>query len=338
MSAQKTLRLNKRYKWSKDKISAKLLLLINFVGIQFLSLPIQGKTTDKNILLLVPSSVKSSLAPLAKENFLLTQTHELDLAQALSIRYLKKQPSPDISTNLTLIQAQEIQEKFLQYLMPEFGKIIGYKAGLTNKLAQEKFNASHPVLGIFLEKMLLKTGATIPANFGAAPLLEGDLMVRVGNDKINTAKTPREALEALDAVIPFLELPDLVYSKEVKLNAPKIVAINVGARLGVMGEPIPLKANDEWQKRLKNIKLIILDKDRNPIAVGESNFLLGDPLEVVLWLRDALKTQGKSLQQGDLLSLGTITPPMLVKAGDTIYARYLGLDANVPVEISVHFE
>lgn len=64
---------------------------------------------------------------------------------------------------------------------------MGYKAGLTSLAAQEKFGVDRPLLGVLLQQMLLPNGAVLPANFGARPMTEGDLMVRVGSDKINQA-------------------------------------------------------------------------------------------------------------------------------------------------------
>ncbi|MGB5595837.1 MAG: hydratase, partial [Crocosphaera sp.] len=71
---------------------------------------------------------------------------------------------------------------------------------------------------------------------------------------------------------------------------------------------------------------------------GNSNALLGNPLNVVFWLKEQLNSQGKTLQKGDLLSLGTITPLIPVKAGKTITAEYQGLQEDQIIEISVTFE
>ena len=43
-------------------------------------------------------------------------------------------------------------------------------------------------------------------------MFEADLIVKVGSNDINQAKTPEEILPHLKAIIPFLELPDLQYS------------------------------------------------------------------------------------------------------------------------------
>ena len=68
--------------------------------------------------------------------------------------------------------------------------------------------------------MLLKNGTAIDAKFGVTPLHEGDLILRVSDDFINQAKTKEEVIKYIDAAIPFIELPDIIYSKGVKINGP----------------------------------------------------------------------------------------------------------------------
>ncbi|RTZ89473.1 MAG: hydratase [Deltaproteobacteria bacterium] len=253
--------------------------------------------------------------------------------------YLKKEPVPGFPGNLTLQEAMLIQEAFVSRIEAVYGPPVGYKAGLTSPPAQKKFGVSHPLLGVLLEKMLIrKTSVLMDAKFGVLPLTEGDLVVRVGDEKINEAKTNMEILAGLDAVFPFIELPDLFYKKGTKLNGPALAAINVAARYGLLGNPISLSPTADWMNRLKNFKLEILDKNGKVLATGKGANLLGDPLNVVKWIRDALKKQGKKLKKGDLLSLGTITKLMPAKPGMTIRARYTGLDPKGPVEISASFK
>lgn len=262
----------------------------------------------------------------------------VNLSKNLANSYLNRTPAKAISNNLTLAECQQIQSKFIQILSQYLGKPVGYKAGLTSLAAQEKFGVDRPLLGILLEQMLLPNGAVLPANFGARPMTEGDLMVRVGSDKINQAKTIAEVLASLDAVMPFIEVPDLVYGPEVKMDGSAIAAINIGARYGILGNPIPLTNQHDWQTRLAAIRLEILDANGTILATGNSRTLLGHPLNVVLWIKDTLQAEGKQLKKGDLLSLGTITPLMPVKPNTTIRAKYIGLDPNGTVEILVKFE
>jgi len=268
----------------------------------------------------------------------IARTSEAEIATELAEFYLNREPANLRTQTLTLAQGQRIQAEFVRRLIPCLGRRVGYKAGLTNAIAQERFQVPHPLRGVLLEKMLLPSGSTVSANFGARPFYEGDLMVRVGSEAINNATTPQEALAALDAVIPFLELPDLVYAADAKLDGTALVAINVGARLGIMGEPIPLAATEEWVERLGNVRVVLRDSAGNELARGESRALLGHPLQVVLWLKDSLQASGQRLKKGDLLSLGTITPLMPVEPGSEIRAQYLGLDPQKTAKVSVKFE
>ena len=252
--------------------------------------------------------------------------------------YLKKNPAPALDPSLTLDQAMKIQAEYNKALMPAFGKVVGYKAGLTNPNVQKAFGVSAPLRGTLMEKMLLKSGATIEAAFGARPLYEGDLILRVGDEAINSAATPMEALKGIDAAIPFIELPDLVYAKDVKINGPMLAAVNVAARYGIVGEPIPVQATPEWMDRLKSFKCQIYDKGGTLLVEAPGSSLMDHPINVVLWIRDSLKADGIRLRKGDLLSLGTITKLTPTAPDTVVRARYVGLDPKEPVEISVNFK
>ena len=265
-------------------------------------------------------------------------TPAVDDGAYLAEQFLKKIPLNSYDQAMTMEQAMLIQAQFIKSLKPTFGEVVGYKAGLTNPDVQKAFGVNHPLRGTLLKKMLLKSGAEVEANFGSRPLYEGDLILRVGSVEINKAKTLQEILKHIDAVIPFIELPDITYAKEVKINGPALAAVNVGARFGITGAPIPVKASKEWMDRLKNFKLQIHDEKGSVLGEGQGTSLLGDPLNVVMWIRDSLKAEGKKLNKGDLLSLGSITKLTPPTPNTTIRAVYLDLDPKGPVEISVKFK
>lgn len=252
--------------------------------------------------------------------------------------YLKKQPAPALDPAPTLEEAMKIQAEFLAAIKPAYGGVVGYKAGLTNPSVQKVFGVTAPVRGTLLEKMILRSGTAIEANFGARPLYEGDLILRVGSDAVNTAKTPMEALAGIDAAIPFIELPDLVFAKDVKINGALLAAVNVAARYGIVGEPIPVAATPEWMERLKTFTCQIYDEKGVMLIEAPGSSLLEHPMNVVLWIRDSLKADGIALKKGDLLSLGTITKLTPTAPNTVIKARYVGLDPKGPAEISVIFK
>lgn len=241
---------------------------------------------------------------------------------------------PDLPTEK---EARDIRTWFAAGQREEFGPPVGYKAALTSRAAQERFNVNRPVLGVLLSGMLMTNGARVPVRYGARPMVEGDLMVRVKDESINDATTAREALAGLDAVVPFMELPDLVYKEGHAINAPAITAINAGARHGVMGTPIPLEDSDAWMDRLARFSVQLTDDTGTVLGQGTGADILDHPLNAVLWIRDELKGMRIHLKPGDLLSLGTLTPLVPPVADRTYTARYEGLDPNGPVSVSARF-
>ena len=151
------------------------------------------------------------------------------------------------------------------------------------------------------------------------------------------AKTSLEALEGISVFRPFIELPDLVFDPQVKLDGPNLLAIDAGARLGVLGESVRLPATEESVKQLADMHIDVLDQTGARLGGGKGADVLDNPLNAVLWLAESLKAEGKSLKDGDLLSLGSFSALLPPKAGVTATVRYTGL-SFVPVEVSVRFE
>lgn len=275
----------------------------------------------------------------------LAQSYADIVAVSLFQHYTSGYPAPVLTDGLSSREIDSIHINFVRRLMEEAGDdgaVVGYKVALTNPNAQSQVGIGHPLYGFLLENMLLKSGTTLPLEFGSRPHAEGDLMVRVGSDAINQAQTDLELLAALDAVIPFLELPDLIYQEDDRVTAGALVAVNVGARYGVIGDPVELEAGASGLDQLANIRVVLNNDEGQFLVDGNSTALLGHPINAVRWLRDTLSTQGVELRPGDLLSLGSVTSLVSLdpEADITgIEARYFGLDMDErSVDLEVSFD
>ncbi len=228
--------------------------------------------------------------------------------------------------------------KFNALLAQKMGKVIGYKAGLTNPAVQKRFNTDQPVWGKLYEGMLLQSGATVPAAFGARSLYEADMLVRVKSSKINHARTPMEVLESIDQVIPFIELPDLMVQAPPKLNGAGVTAINVGARLGVTGTPIavPVTRGERYAMLdgLRDMQVSLTDGAGYLLGGGKGSDVLEHPLNAVVWLVGALQKEEITLKPGDLVSLGSFSPLLPPKPGLSVQANYQGLAGAQPVRVT----
>ncbi len=252
--------------------------------------------------------------------------------EALARSLLASQPAQPLAGMTSLEHGQCAQEKLVAVMVQHWGRPVGYKVGLTNAAAQQRFGVSHPVTGTIYESTVrLRSGSEVPARFGSVPTVEADLIVRVSSEAINEARTHLEVLRAIDQVIPFIELPDLVLASG--MDGPNLLAINVGARLGVVGDPIPVQATEEFAARLGSMTVVMGNGERE-LARAPGTALLGHPLNVLPWLAQDLRSRGERLRVGELISLGGFSPALPTEPGRTYTVRYKNLLAQ-PVEVSV---
>ncbi len=246
--------------------------------------------------------------------------------------FVALQPVADAPPGLTMDGAACGARKFVAALAATHGRVVGYKAGLTTAAVQQRFGVSAPIRGALLEKMLLKDGAEVPAKFGARPFAEPDLVVEVGSSAIHDAKTPAEVLAHLRAVIPFIELPDLMSADPSKVTGPAIASNNVGARLGVLGTPIPARTDAAFADALQKMTVKASDASGKELSSAPGAAILGHPLNAVIWLAADLKKDGITLKPGDLLSLGAFGN-LPVAPGQSIRVVYDGLPGHPVVQV-----
>ena len=284
---------------------------------------------------------KQTLIPLLLAVAVATSAHaaclgDVQVAQ-MAEHYAARTPAAN-PEGLSDQDAACTRAKFNALLAQKMGKVIGYKAGLTNPAVQKRFNTDQPVWGKLYEGMLLQNGATVPAAFGARPLYEADLLVRVKDRRINHARTPIEVLESVDQVIPFIELPDLMVQAPPKLNGAGVTAINVGARLGVVGTPIPVPVTRGERYALLNglqaMQVTLTDGAGYLLGGGKGSDVLEHPLNAVVWLAEALQKEEITLQPGDLVSLGSFSALLPPKPGLKVQANCQGLPGAQPVSLA----
>lgn len=248
-------------------------------------------------------------------------------------RYVALEPEPNPSASMTMAGAVCGRDKLVRALGASQGRVVGYKAGLTNAAVQKRFNWNAPVRGTLFERMIVADGAEVPAKFGERPLFEADLIVEVGSSAIHDAKTPLEVLAALRSIRPFIELPDLVVQDPTRLGGVGITAINVGARLGVLGAPIVAVADPKLADALRDMTVRLVDGTGRELDTGRGTAILEHPLNAVIWLAQDLKQAGIVLKPGDLLSLGSFSRLLPPQPGTTVRAVYEGLPGTPSVSV-----
>lgn len=249
--------------------------------------------------------------------------------------FLAARPSAGFGKAISLAEALCARARLVEALTAEIGTPVGYKAVFTHPDSQRRFGVDGPSWGAMYGRMMLANGARVAAGFGARPRYESDFIVEVKDAGLADAATPLEALEHIDALVPFVELPDLMI--EGSIAGSELIATNAAFRGGVLGPRIEVAPTRETLERLANMDVVITE-ERSGKEIGRAKgaVLMGQPIEAAIWLARALKRDGIALKRGDLLSLGGFLAAAPVKAGTTITVRYLGLPGDPAV--TVHFD
>ena len=249
-----------------------------------------------------------------------------DAAIARFAGQILQRQSPTPFAALSPTDGRCVQEKLVAIFAQPLGDVVGFKLGLTNPAIQQRFGIDHPIRGaIFHATLRAASGAEIEARFAAVPVLEADMLLRIGMGGVETALNDHAALiRHVDQVIPFIELPDLVYAPEYRPSLGDLIAVNVGARLGVVGKPIAITPSAEFIAALGRIS-VSLHQDGREISRASGAAILGHPLNALAWIARDLARDGRPLRAGDMVSLGAFSPPQPVVAGQAWVARYEGL-------------
>lgn len=222
------------------------------------------------------------------------------------------------------------QAKVAQGLRHHMGSVIGYKAGLTNKPAQERFGVTEPVQGVLYRNMMLPDGAEVLEKWGARPVFEADLILVVGTGVINGSKSAKQAMPYISAVRPFIELPDLMFADGEPINAVTLTAIGVAPKFGILGKEIPVRNPARMYNDLGLMQVVISAADGEVLAKAPGESVMGHPVNSLLWLM----SRGITLNPGDMVSVGSfgpLFPPSKGKGGASV--QYKGLPGDPTISV-----
>ena len=229
-------------------------------------------------------------------------------------------------------------KKIYKYSKNLNGKPIGYKVGFTGKSTQERFKIKTPATAILFEHMFIKNGSSIDKNFGHRTLIEPDLMMIVKDSGIMNATNAIEASKHISSIHPYMELPALQIAKGEPITGAVIVAINMVATKMVMGPGILMQSNPEFIESLASMQTIFQDEMGTIIQKSPGSTLMGNPMNVVLWLIEEFNRKGITLKAGDRLSLGSVGKLFPLKENNKTYTYTLkGISEIAPkVEITIN--
>ena len=199
------------------------------------------------------------------------------------------------------------------------GPIGGWKVGATAETVQAMYGVGEPFFGPIYQADILPSPAEPRADKFQHYCLESEFVFRLGRDLPARERGYRrdDIMRAVDAVIPAIELISPRFETILTHSAPLVVAdcaINGGL---VLGEPVPA-----WRGLDLAALPVRLLVDDEPVEEGNGARALGDPLNVLIWLVDAMGRQGLGLEAGQVVSTGTCTGVHFVLPGQRALADF----------------
>ncbi|MDO5370650.1 2-keto-4-pentenoate hydratase [Paracoccus sp. (in: a-proteobacteria)] len=225
-------------------------------------------------------------------------------------------PDPGVAT---VEDAACAYAPFRAALEAEMGAPVGWKVGFTSKPAQERFGVTAPVAGALFAPMILQDGAEVSLTGSRSPFYEADLIVTVRDAAINDATTREQVAASLSDVRPFIELPDMALAEGVKPTGPIMASYGVIPWRGVIGQGVAMADLSDPVADLAALTVTLQAEGAEPVT-GTGEMLLGHPLDVVLWL---IGHGDVTLEPGQMISLGSLSPLVEAKPGLAVTAEYL---------------
>ncbi len=264
-----------------------------------------------------------------------------DAAIALYLAAFSKGiPAAGFGPGLSDEDAECAKFKLAKQLPKHLGALSGYKLGFVSQASRKLQGSEQPRWGFMFERNLIDILAVIPANFGAYPGFDANLLVEVKDAGLADAATPLQALQHLESVIPFVELSDAMIPGP--LTANELVATNLSFRGGIKGAEVPVQATQAFADALAAFSVTMVDESRNGQVLGSArgDVLMGHPLNAAILLAKALRLAGISLKSGDVLCLGSLIAPQPPRVGMKIKLLYVGLpgDPELELEFSEAFD
>ena len=198
-------------------------------------------------------------------------------------------------------------------------RVSGHKVGLTNPAVQAQLRMDEPIWGALFADRCRTEGYDLGGAGLIEPRVEVEVAVVLGDDLDKGQHTVADVISATAYVLPAFEIVDSRVSGWDITNFD-MIADNAGAGLYLLGtRPVPLAAVD-----LRRVEMQLAINGKRA-ATGSGAACLGNPLNSVLWLADAMSERGTPLQAGETIMTGSLCPMQPIAPGDELVAEIEGL-------------
>jgi 2-keto-4-pentenoate hydratase len=206
----------------------------------------------------------------------------------------------------------------------------GWKIAATSKAGQAHIGVDGPLAGRLIGERTHASGASISLTGNRMRVAEPEFAFRCGTRLAPRAEpyTVAEAVAAMEALIPAIEVPDSRFEDFAKAGAPQLIADCACARDFVLGVPTiaDWRSLDLAQHKVHGTVAGRIER------AGIGSNVLDDPRIALTWLVNELSSLRITLEPGEVVTTGTCMPPLAIEPGDHVTA-----DFGVLGRVEAHF-
>lgn len=228
-------------------------------------------------------------------------------------------PLTDTDMTISVHDAYQIQLNYVEERERNGATIKGKKIGLTSKAMQEMLGVDRPDYGHILDDMIFSEGTPIDADRFIAPKVEFEIAFILKQSLKGPGITLEDVKQAIDFVVPAAEIIDSRI-RDWKIKFEDTVADNGSSAGAVFGK---------GKKKLEDLELpnieMVVYQNGDFLDNAKGSAVMGNPLEAVVWLANALGEYDITLNAGEKILAGALAKAVPVQNGDEFKAEFEGL-------------
>jgi 2-keto-4-pentenoate hydratase len=227
---------------------------------------------------------------------------------------------PRLSDQYPTLNASDAYAIQAQTLALRGSPAVGFKLGYTSAAMRAQMNIAHPNYGVLTAAMRADEDSGLVDHAALIhPLVEPEIALLVGKDIVGDGHSRNSIFQAVDAVLPALEIVDTRYH-DYQFKAVDNISDNSSSARFLTGVPKSLSALDDLR-----LLGVLLWSEGKTLDHGIGANALGDPLLALAWLANFLAASGQSIPAGSLVLTGGLTRAHPARAGQSLIAEFAQL-------------
>lgn len=200
----------------------------------------------------------------------------------------------------------------------------GFKIGATGRRMQLYLGIDAPIAGFIRGEDIHHGHAELRFDDFIKPGVECEVAVRLGRDLPPGPCSPEQALAAVDEFFAGIEIVENRYGDVKELGTPTLVADQMYHGAAVIGDRHRL----DWHGLDIGGLRGRIGLDDGTADEGPATDLLGHPLNGLAWLAGSAEARAfGGLKAGQVVMLGSVTPPIWVTGPTTVTVMFPPLPA-----------